>query len=192
MFVVIALILLGCCLHNFYLFFFNLFLPVSKLLRSCRVKLKLRSWMAEPLVVKEGDASLRLATDLPRFNWLELKLNQKQDEPNVESIVRSAPSSDDLPIVPLKVRILEKSARMHSESPAQPPGNTIDHSIVAQHVKVEESSESACTSRWPLKKRIIRPENQVSPVTSPVVSPVISPVKTKPNLPEVPVLNLTK
>lgn len=84
--------------------------------------MKLRSWMAEPLVVKDGDASLRLVTDLPRFNWLELKLSSSSS--NKQS---STPASSSRPEVtkqssitkketgtertsnsaPLKVRILE-------------------------------------------------------------------------------------
>lgn len=158
-------------------------LLVTKLRRGGRVKVKLRSWMAEPLAVKEGDASLRLATDLPRFNWLELKLNQKQDGPNGESNGRSpSTTNDSLPIVPLKIRILEKTsyaARLaEGLSIVQPPVQQQDHAV-AQHVKTEETSEPACTSRWPLKKRLIRQENQVSPTTSPIVSPVNSPVNLK-------------
>ena len=34
----------------------------------------------EPLMVRDGDASARIATDLPRFNWLELKLSQQQQQ----------------------------------------------------------------------------------------------------------------
>ncbi|KAI9559587.1 zinc finger protein [Daphnia sinensis] len=149
---------------------------VSKLRRGGRVKLKLRSWMAEPLVVKEGDASLRLATDLPRFNWLELKLNQKQDGTTEETKVCSSANNDDLPIVPLKIRILEKSsyaARLTEGLSVAPPAkNELDQSV-AQHLKSDEASVPTCTSRWPLKKRLIR---QLSPVTSPRTSPVASPI----------------
>ncbi len=135
--------------------------------------------MAEPLVVKEGDASLRLATDLPRFNWLELKLNQKQDGPNGDTNVCSPSSNDSLPIVPLKIRILEKAScasRLHQGHSVAPPvvSTELDPSVVAQHIKREEASVPiSCTSRWPLKKRLIR---QVSPVVSPIATPVASPV----------------
>lgn len=148
--------------------------------RGGRVKVKLRSWMAEPLAVKEGDASLRLATDLPRFNWLELKLNQKQDGPVGEPTTST--NNDSSPIVPLKIRILEKTSYAaklaEGLSIIQPTVRQQDRAV-AQQVKTEEASEPACTSRWPLKKRLIRQENQVSPTPSPVVSPVISPVNLK-------------
>lgn len=135
--------------------------------------------MAEPLVVKEGDTSLRLATDLRRHNWLELKLNQKQDGPNAESNGHSSTTiNDSLPIVPLKIRILEKTshaARLVEGHPITQPAIPEDHSSIAQNVKTEEASESTCSSKWPLKKRLIRSDNQVNPVTSPVVCPVVNP-----------------
>lgn len=162
----------------------------SKLCRSGRVKLKLRSWMAEPLAVKEGDASLRLVTDLPRFNWLELKLNQKQDSLNEEPSNCGTPANNDnLPIVPLKIRILEKTscARLSENKDLAMKKETPNTLVqAAQHQsKIDDTSEpAACTARWPLKKRFFRQECQISPVTSPVVSPVISPADSKPVSPK--------
>ena len=163
--------------------------------------------MAEPLVVKEGDASLRLATDLPRFNWLELKLNQKQDGPLPQNEIDCRTSStnhnnnnnsnnNNLSSVPLKVRILEKTSyaariaeslsKVH-EVPMSQTDRQIHSSDLAQQQdksttdaqnQASESTTTSCTSRWPLKKRVIRSteSNQVSPTVSPVISPVNSPV----------------
>ena len=154
--------------------------------------------MAEPLVVKEGDASLRLSTDLPRFNWLELKLNQKQDGPNGDTSVCSPSSNDSLPIVPLKIRILEKTSypsRLRQGLSVAPlASKELDPSVVAQHIKIEEASVPiSCTSRWPLKKRLIRQVSPVvSPVATPVASPLASPVINKVITHENPICDLTK
>lgn len=136
-------------------------------LRRGRAKIKFRPWMAQPLVVKEGDANLRLATDLPRFNWLELKLNQKQEVAaidNTSDMVLAA--SHETSVVPLKIRILEKTSASHS-----PPVTGALPDAQSTQTKQEESAES----RWPLKKRFIRPEpdergdgeSRLSPSTSP-------------------------
>lgn len=139
--------------------------------------------MAEPLVVKEGDASLRLATDLPRFNWLELKLNQKQDGANEETNVCTSTNNDSLPIVPLKIRILEKSsyaARLTEGLSVAPPASKGLDQSVAQRLRTDEASVPTCTSRWPLKKRLIRQLSPVaSAIASPVASPTVSPVVSK-------------
>lgn len=178
-----------------------------------RVKLKLRPWMAEPLVVKEGDASLRLATDLPRFNWLEMKLNQKQPEirnshkntattisvnkPVKPVVVAATPTRPPPPpppsAHPLKIRILETSeaaaaaamtaAKVTSGTkralPALIPTSlsmipVIPPSSAQQPTICEGSSDGSDqgTSKWPLKKRLIRHQ---SGSTSPPISPVITP-----------------
>ena len=192
---------------------------------GARVKLKLRPWMAEPLVVKEGDASLRLATDLPRYNWLEMKLNQKQPEPsaavavaatntltrsqsqqwsNVVKPVATVVATPSSSAHPLKIRILETSeaaataaaaaamtavakASMTSVKralpaliptslsmiPVTPPSTQQQQTIPSSSTSEgsDGSENGSCTSRWPLKKRLIRRQSES---TSPPVSPVDS------------------
>ena len=207
-----------------------IFIVSGKLRRGgggARVKLKLRPWMAEPLVVKEGDASLRLATDLPRFNWLEMKLNQKQPETSavaaaaaatntmtrsqshqlsnvvkpVAAVAATPPSSS---AHPLKIRILETSeaaataaaaAAMTAAAkssvtsakralpaliptslsmiPVTPPSSAQQQQTTppATSEGSDGSENGSCTSRWPLKKRLIRCQSES---TSPPVSPVDS------------------
>ena len=213
-----------------------IFIVSGKLRRGggggARVKLKLRPWMAEPLVVKEGDASLRLATDLPRFNWLEMKLNQKQPETSavaaaaaatntmtrsqshqlsnvvkpVAAVAATPPSSS---AHPLKIRILETSeaaataaaaAAMTAAAkssvtsakralpaliptslsmiPVTPPSSAQQQQQQQQQTTPPATNEGSdgsengsCTSRWPLKKRLIRCQSES---TSPPVSPVDS------------------
>jgi len=119
--------------------------------RRGRVRLKLRPWMADPLVVKDADASIRLATDLPRFNWLEVKLNKKLEATNSSNVTCSNQAINP---VPFQIRVLDQSASELRQLP---------------DFKVEEKipAQTMCTSsKWPLKKRIIRPQEGSSALTN--------------------------
>lgn len=110
--------------------------PVPKSRRG-RVRLKLRPWMAAPLVVKDGDASIRLAADLPRFNWLEVKLNKKQEQTGPLSKVTCQPAK----AVPFKIRVLDQT----------------DFKETTAQINKSPPAQTMCSSsKWPLKKRIIR------------------------------------
>lgn len=126
------------------------FVAVAKSRRG-RVRLKLRPWMADPLVVKDADASIRLATDLPRFNWLEVKLNKKLEATNSSNVTCSNQAINP---VPFQIRVLDQSASELRQLP---------------DFKVEEKipAQTMCTSsKWPLKKRIIRPQEGSSALTN--------------------------
>jgi len=107
------------------------------------VRLKLRPWMADPLIVKDADASIRLAADLPRFNWLEVKLNKKLEATNNSKVICS---NQPVSPVPFKIRVLDQSSsELRQMSELKVEGKT--------------PAQTMCTSsKWPLKKRIIRPQ----------------------------------
>ena len=144
---------------------------------------KLRPWMAEPLVVKDGDASLRLVTDLPRFNWLELKYNAtgSSSAPTTTTTTTTTTTSNKRPIAqpiaqkptaarPLKVRIL--AMNNSKESVPEAPATTAPPPLVAA-TKRSEPDADLPDQRWPLKKRLLRQDSQPSPTTPP--SPSHSP-----------------
>lgn len=115
------------------------------------MRLKLRPWMADPLVVKDADATIRLATDLPRFNWLEVKLNKKLEATNNSKVTCN---NQSIIPVPFKIRVLDQSS---SESRQLPDFK----------VEGKTSAQTMCTSsKWPLKKRIIRPQEGLPDLTN--------------------------
>lgn len=138
--------------------------------------------MAEPLVVKEGDASLRLVTDLPRFNWLELKLNGKLPSSGGSSHSATHPAAggtgdrqsghnNDSSIcnVPLKTRILEMNSlkRRHQQEENCQQQQVKEESATvpppAAHQELQPPPPP--DSRWPLKKRlIVRQEEPATPL----------------------------
>jgi len=107
--------------------------------------------MADPLVVKDADATIRLATDLPRFNWLEVKLNKKLEATNNSKVTCN---NQSIIPVPFKIRVLDQSS---SESRQLPDFK----------VEGKTSAQTMCTSsKWPLKKRIIRPQEGLPDLTN--------------------------
>lgn len=133
---------------------------------------KLRPWMAEPLVVKDGDASLRLVTDLPRFNWLELKYNQNgggNSSSSSSGAKRPVAQPPQPTAQPLKVRILAMTSSSNSDESVNKLKDAVAGSnqpAAAEEPQPVEAALPEVASRWPLKKRLLR-QDSLTPTTTP-------------------------